>query len=176
MLGFLLSVFLLEKKSRIAGLAGISPIAVSAITLGLGYMIAFGSGQWVFIVLAHAVIAFPFAFRIIYSSIEKIPKETFMAARSLGADSLHLIKKVIFPLSKPAIASAFAFGFAVSLSELGLTMLLFDGKFPTMTVYIQRLISAYNISGAAAMGAVLIFFSGMSFYVIEKISDKAGVI
>jgi putative spermidine/putrescine transport system permease protein len=42
---------------------------------------------------------FPFMYTAIASSMENIPYELIMSARSLGANSLRIFKDVIFPLS-----------------------------------------------------------------------------
>lgn len=172
-MAFLLAVHSREKTAPFSLPAW--PLAVSSITLGLGYIIAFGAGQWAFIAIAHALISLPFAFKIISNSLNSLPQEIFFAATTLGADKAQTLYRVIFPLALPAIASAAAFSFAVSLGELGITMLLFDGKFPTITVYIYRFISTYNIHAGAAMGVILVLFSAFCFYLIEKNSSSPVV-
>jgi len=165
---FLLAIYLREKNSVVFSAVAVSSLAFSAVSLGLSYMMGFGTGLWTLIVAGHAVISFPFAFKIISGALKKIPQEAIDAATLSGAGFLQRVSLVELPLAKKAIAGAAGFCFAVSLSELGLVMLLSDGKFPTMTVYIQRFISTYQLEAGAAMGLVLIFFSALCFYLIEK--------
>jgi len=68
---------------------------------------------------------------------------------------------------------SFIFSFAVSLGELAITLMLYDGKFATMPVYIIRYLSTYNLFAATAMGLLLIAAAGASFYVIERIGSNA---
>lgn len=151
-------------------------IAVTVISLGFGYLLAFGSGSFLAIAFGHSVLAFPFAFRAIKSALEKIDQESIDAAKTLGAKDAEVFRFVQFPRIKSALLSGFAFCFAVSLGELGLVLILFDGFFPTMPVYIYRMIATFDIFAAAAMGVVLIFISFLSFYIIERFSKEAAVI
>ncbi len=173
--GLMLS-FSLQRKNNwlIEGLV-ISSLAVSGVMLGFGYILGFSSNFFWFIPLGHAVIAFPFAYKIISHALNKISRETVFAATVSGASPLKNFLLIQLPQIKGAVASAASFSFAISLGELGLVMLLSQGKFATMTVYIQRFLSVYNIQAACAMGLILIFFSGISFYVIEKTIGKSGV-
>ncbi len=152
-----------------------SSIAVSTITLGLGYLVGFGSGNILIIAIGHSVLAFPFAYRLIGNALGKIEQGAIDAAKTLGADSLEIFRKIQFPRIKSALLVSLAFSFAVSLGELAMVMLLYDGIYPTMPVYIYRLISVFDISAAAAMGVILIGVSFLCFYVIEHFSNEVSV-
>ncbi len=157
------------KQTRIKGLnffLGAS-IAVSVITLAFGYLVAFGSGNFFIIALGHSVLAFPFALRIIGNALAKVDDASVDAAKTLGANDFSVLKLVQLPRIKGAILASIAFGFAVSLGELGLVLVLYDGVFPTMPVYIFRLLGTYQIFAATTMGLVLAFISFISFYAIE---------
>ena len=93
------------------------------------------------------------------------------SATSLGAGKFYTAVKVELPQIKKAIITAACFSFAVSLGELAITLMLYDGKFATMPVYIMRYIGTYNLSAAAAMGLLLIAVAGASFYIIERIGE-----
>jgi len=151
-----------------------SSVAISIITLAFGYYLSFGSGLWI-IIAGHAIVAFPFSFRIINNSLDKISNEIVLTARTLGADQIKVFSEIQFPRIKKAIITSVIFSFAVSLGELGLVLVLYDGIYATMPVYIYRLISSFDLHAAAAMGVVLISLSFISFYLIEKISPERTV-
>ena len=150
----------------------VSSMAISSITLAMGYLLAFGSGLWPLIVIGHSLLALPFAYKIISNSLNSIPMQQLDAASSLGAGPFHTAKKIELPQIKGAIITAACFSFAVSLGELAITLMLYDGKFATMPVYILRYISTYNLFAATAMGLLLIAAAGTSFYIIEKIGSN----
>jgi len=150
-------------------------IAISIITLGFGYLLGFGSGNFIVIILGHSILAFPFAFRIIKNALSKIDRESIDAARTLGANQWRVFLFVQLPRIKNAIIVSMAFCFAVSLGELGFVLILYDGIFATMPVYIYRLISTFDLGAATAMGLILVFISFISFYTIEHFSKDSQV-
>ena len=153
----------------------VSSMAISGITLAMAYLLSFGSGIWQLIVVGHSLLALPFAYKIVSNSLNSIPMQQLDAASSLGADEFRIAGKIELPQIKGAIITAACFAFAVSLGELAITLMLYDGKFATMPVYIMRYISTYNIFAATAMGLLLIAAAGASFYVIEKIGNNAVI-
>ncbi len=145
-----------------------SSIAVSVITLSFGYYLGFGPENLLVIAAAHSVIAFPFCYRIISSSLASIDAESLDAARSLGASELRALGEVIIPRIRGSIVSSIAFSFAVSLGELGVVLVLYNGVYATMPVYIYRLISTFDVRAAAAMGLVLVVMSSVCFYLVQR--------
>lgn len=152
-----------------------SSIAISIITLGFGYYLGFGPENLLVIAIGHSILAFPFAFRIISNSINSIDKESIDSARSLGANDSRVLSEIIIPRIRSSLVGSFAFSFAVSLGELGLVLLLYNGVYATMPVYIYRLLSTFDIKAAAAMGLLLVFVSFVCFYLVQKDSEKVFV-
>src|SRR3989344_5201227 len=109
-----------------------SSVAISSITLGLGYFILYGSANLIFIILGHAVISFPFALRAIKNALGEISKDNIDAAKTLSANEFEILKYIQLPKIKGAIAASLAFAFAISLGELGFLLLLYDGVYATI--------------------------------------------
>src|SRR3989344_4306104 len=164
-----------QTKIPFIGLLASATIAISVITLGFGFLLGFGSGNLIIIAIGHSVLAFPFAYRAISNSLAKIDSDSIDAAATLGAGQIETFKRVQFPRIRQSLLVSLAFCFAVSLGELGLVLLLYDGIYPTMPVYIYRLISVFDIGAATAMGLILVGVSFLCFYVIEHFSADASV-
>ena len=107
---------------------------------------------------------------------DRIDYSLTSAAETLGADAKNVFLRIELPLIRGAVFSALTFSFAISLGELGLSFLLFEGTWVTMPIYIYRFISSYNLFGAAAMGLVLITISTLCFYLIEKFNKEFSVV
>ncbi|MBI4209920.1 MAG: iron ABC transporter permease [Candidatus Diapherotrites archaeon] len=159
-----------ETRVKAAAVLLSSSIAVSAITLGLGYYMAFGSGSMLVIALAHSVLAFPFAFFSIRNAVSRLGPEQADSARTLGAGAIGVLRRITVPRISGGMASAFSFSFAVSLGELGIVLMLYDGVYATMPVYIYRLLGTFSVHSAAAMGLILIFSSMACFYAVHLFS------
>jgi len=152
-----------------------SSLAVSVITLAFGYLIGLKSGNLLIIALGHSILAFPFSFRVINNALNKIDEESLDSAKTLGANELEVFKEVQFPRIKNALMVSLSFCFAVSLGELGFILVLYDGIYATMPVYIYRLLGTFDLVAASAMGLILILISFIAFYAIEIYSKNEQV-
>lgn len=99
----------------------------------------------------------PFMILPIYSVIVKLDGSLVEAARDLGADSVRVFSKVIFPLSLPGILSGVTMVFVPSVSTFAISNLLGGGK-QTMLgdlIELQFLGGAYNPHLGAAISMVM---------------------
>ncbi len=99
----------------------------------------------------------PFMILPIYSVIVKLDGSLIEAARDLGADSIRVFSKVIFPLSLPGILSGVTMVFVPSVSTFAISNLLGGGK-QTMLgdlIELQFLGGAYNPHLGAAISMVM---------------------
>ncbi|MCR4369075.1 MAG: iron ABC transporter permease [archaeon] len=158
----------------VAAIASFS-IAVSVITLGFGYFLGFGSGNVLIIGIGHAVLAFPFAYRITKNALDRVDVNEINSARTLGANLFQTLCLIQLPRIKGALLASVAFGFAISLGELGLVLVLYDGVYATMPVYVYRLITNYELFSAGAMGLLLVGASFLAFYAIEHFAGDSKV-
>jgi len=157
------------------------PIAISPVTIAFAYIITFRNmnfiiNSWIIIAVAHTIIAFPFALRTLYSSIERMPGSMVFAAESLGLNRIRSFFCVDLPLLKPSIIVSSVFTFAISLGEFGATFMLYKNPYITMPVALYRFISGRHFGVASAMGSVLFIFAFISFALLEKFKKEVSVI
>jgi thiamine transport system permease protein len=159
------------------------PLGVSAVTVGLGYIITFNkplplvmeSGPLItspiIIPLAHTVIALPFVIRALQPALASIPERLRQAARNLGASPLRVWQTVDLPIISRAVLSAATFAFTVSLGEFGAASLLARPDFPTLPVAIARFLTqpgGLNYGQAMAMSTILMSVTLVGILVIER--------
>ena len=100
------------------------PLVVPTVVLGVALLILFqrGPGQiglgLTRIMLAHVVIAIPFAVLILLPRIASIDRRLEEAAYDLGASGLQTFRRVMLPLIVPSIISAFLISFVFSIDEV----------------------------------------------------------
>jgi len=100
------------------------PLVVPTVVLGVALLILFqrGPGQiglgLTRIMLAHVVIAIPFAVLILLPRIASIDRRLEEAAYDLGATGLQTFRLVMLPLIVPSIISAFLISFVFSIDEV----------------------------------------------------------
>ena len=155
------------------------PVGVSAVTLGLGFLVVFNGPPVdvrsfpLLIPIAHSLIALPFVVRILRPALASIPVQLRQAAAVLGAPPWRAWLEVDLPVVGRALLIGGIFAFTVSLGEFGATSFLARPDAPTLPVAIYRFLSlpgALNYGQALAMATILMLICGMCIYTMDKIS------
>lgn len=153
------------------------PLGASSVALGYGLVKAFSggpiqlTGTWYIVVLVHTVIAYPLGARAVYSSLRSIPPDLVKASRSMGAGRLESYFRVKLPLMMPGILVAAVFAFAISIGELGATMMVSREAYMTMPVFLYRMVGGGGRQFGAmnAFAVILMGITFLSFLAIEMI-------
>ena len=132
-------------------------------------------GTYIPLWIAHTMFALPLAIFLLHNFIAQIPRELMEAARVDGASHFHIFRKIILPLSVPAIASFAIFEFLWVWNDL-LVALTFAGGTPDVapiTAYLANIKGTYGaqlhlITAGAFVAIVvplIVFFSLQRFFV-----------
>ncbi len=120
------------------------PMGMSAVTLGLGYLLWFGRWgvltAWWLIIVAHVVIALPLVTRHLASARQQLTSHYREAAATLGASPFRQFVSIEAPLLRRAILVAGLFGFSISLGDFAASLLLTRPDAVTAPVYVARLL------------------------------------
>ncbi len=152
------------------------PLATSAVTLGLGYLIALGRpplnlrASLLMLPIAHAVVAAPFVLRSVLPGFRGILPSLREAAAMLGADGPRVWREVDWPLIRRPLLVGALFAFTISLGEFGATVFLVRPEMPTMPIAIYRFLGqpgALNYGQALAMSVLLLLVCVVAFLAIE---------
>jgi thiamine transport system permease protein len=152
----------------------IIPLGASAVTLGLGFILAFGhwlTYPWL-VPLAHTLVALPFVIRTLQPALASIPDRLRQAATSLGASPFRVWQTVDWPILRRATLTAATFAFTISLGEFGATILLSRPDYPTIPIAIYRFLSqpgGMNYGQAMAMATLLMALTTAGILLIEKL-------
>jgi sulfate/thiosulfate transport system permease protein len=113
------------------------------------------------VVVALMFVTLPFVVRAVQPLLLEMDREMEAAAASLGAGSLTIFRRIIFPNLLPGLAAGVALAFARALGEFG-SVLLFAGSLPSTmvaSIFIRQQIESGNTQGAAAVSMVLLIAS-----------------
>ncbi len=149
------------------------PLGTSAVTLGLGFIVAFSrllASPWL-VPLAHTLIALPFVIRILQPALASIPDRLRQAAAALGASPLRVWLTVDWPIIRRATLTAATFAFTISMGEFGAAFLLTRPEYPTLPVAIYRFLSqpgGLNYGQAMAMSTILMTITVLAVLWIER--------
>jgi thiamine transport system permease protein len=153
------------------------PLATSAVTLGLGYLLAFPllrTSPWG-LTLAHTLIAFPFVTRSLLPTLRSLPNNLIGAATTLGASPMRVLLRVELPLLTPSLITAASFAFAISLGEFGATLVIQSERFATLPIAIFDRLGrpgAANYGSALALSFILMSVTAAVMLVLEHFEDS----
>lgn len=114
------------------------------------------------LILVYAAINMPFVMWTMLSFFEGIPSTLDEAAYIDGGSSLQTFRKVILPICKPGLATAFIFTLFLAWNDFLVALLLTSTNAKTFTVGLAGFLSAYNLDlGPMCAGAFLFSFPVM---------------
>lgn len=159
------------------------PLGTSAVTLGLGFIVALDSppldlrASPMLIPIAHTLVAFPFVVRSLTPALRSIQPRLRQAASILGARPGQVIRQIDFPLISRALLVAATFAFTISIGEFGATALVSRPEYPTIPIVIYRYLSrpgGLNYGQAMALSTILMFTTLFGMLAIERLRIGEG--
>lgn len=158
------------------------PLGTSAVTLGLGFLVALDTPPLnlrtspLLVPIAHTLVAFPFVVRSLTPALASIQPKLRQAAAVLGASPGQITREIDLPLIGRALLVAASFAFTISIGEFGASSLITRPEYPTVPIVIYRLLSrpgALNYGQAMALSTILMTATliGMLFMEYFRVGD-----
>ncbi|MGE5095906.1 MAG: ABC transporter permease [Betaproteobacteria bacterium] len=144
----------------------LSPLMIPHVVLGIAFLRFFTQiglgGTFPGLLLAHVIIVFPFALRLVLASAVGMDRAIENAAVSLGAAPATVFRRVTLPLILPGLASGWALAFIQSFDEVTMTVFIAAPGATTLPVrmflYIQDNIDPLVTSVSAMVIAITLVF------------------
>jgi thiamine transport system permease protein len=156
-----------------------APLATSSIVLAFALLRAFNApplrlvGTATAVIIAHAVIIFPFIVRALVPILESLDVRLTEMARSLGAGRFRALRDIELPLVATGLIAGAVFAFALSLGEMSATLMLARPGLSTMPVAVYRFLSQHSLGAPSAMSVVMIAVSAIAFILLERWGERA---
>lgn len=125
--------------------------------------------------LAAALSALPFVARSARAALESVEPRYGEAAATLGAPPLRAFARVQLPLAARGILAGLTLGFARSLGDFGVTLMVagnIPGRTQTAPLAIYDAIQAGRDTQAGGLAAVLTTLAIVALYAINKLSPR----
>lgn len=156
-----------DRYRYIFSLILISSLFISPITFAFSYIYL---GNWItipiriLIIIAHTIIALPIGMQIFFEGRRSIPSSIRDAAFVDGAGVFKTFIFVELPILIPYLISTLTISMAISMGEVGATLLLYDvPQNATIPVAMVRLLSARRLGEAQAFSSLLFIFAFLLF-------------
>ncbi len=105
--------------------------------------------------IVHVALTFPYIVKTLKAKLEDMSTLFEQASGSLGASPLTTFRKILIPLTLPAIFSGAVLAFARSLGETGATIVV-SSVYTTAPIAVISWVSQFKFGPAAFLGSLLI--------------------
>jgi molybdate transport system permease protein len=198
LLGTPLAWWLAQRRSRLRVFVSVVvalPLVLPPTVLGFYLLIAMGPngvigsfthslglGYWAFtfegLVFASVLYSLPFVVQPIQNAIEAVGQRPVEVAKTLGASSIDAFFTVVLPLAKPGVITAAILGFAHTVGEFGV-ILMIGGNIPDETrvvsVQIYEHVESLSYDNAHTLSAVMLGFSFFVLLLLYSMKPKLRV-
>lgn len=127
------------------------------------------------LVLAYVVLYLPYTIQYVTSAAGQISDSLQDAARVFGAKPLYILRRVVFPLIKPGILTAWIMTFIISFRELVTASLIAPPNVLVVSTFIVREFEQGSVSVGMAMAVICVAFTTISLTLLNKAVDKQKV-
>lgn len=110
----------------------VTPVLVTAVAIYKLYSDLGLTGTLLGFTLAHTILALPFVVIVMTANMRGIEVEVEQAARSLGANRITTLRRVVFPLALPGMITAGLFAFLISFDELIIALFISSPTLSTL--------------------------------------------
>jgi ABC-type spermidine/putrescine transport system permease subunit II len=124
--------------------------------------------------IVHIALTFPYIVKTLKAKLEDMSTLFEQASGTLGASPLTTFRKVLFPLTIPAIFSGAVMAFARSLGETGATLVV-SSVYTTAPIAVISWVSQFKFGPAAFLGSLLIIVASAIILPVEFALQKKGV-
>jgi iron(III) transport system permease protein len=159
------------------------PLSIPGIVLGFGYLFMviqvplfapiYGT-IWVMILVSF-LSAMTLGVQVIKVHMLQLGAEMEEAARLSGASWLAAFRRVILPLTAPAVSVVAVLVFAATIRQIGLVILLSTGETRPLAVLQLDFLADGRLGPAAVIGVIIVLISLIAAALVRVISVRFGV-
>lgn len=123
------------------------------------------------LVVASMLYSLPFVVQPLHNAFEAIGERPLEVAATLRAAPMDTFFSVVLPLAKPGYLTAIVMGFAHTVGEFGVVLMI-GGNIPDKTrvvsVQIYDLVDALDYAHAHSLAAIMLVFSFVVLFLLYK--------
>jgi 2-aminoethylphosphonate transport system permease protein len=155
------------------------PSAVPSVSVGLGLLVAFSqrpillNGTVAIVMIAHFILISAFTFGNVSAGLARLSPDFEQVASSLGARPAYRLRRVTLPLIAPYLIAAFGLSFALSMGELGATVMVYPPGWVTLPVAIFSVTDRGDIFSGAALTMILVAATLILLLGLERVATRA---
>lgn len=129
------------------------------------------------LVIGSVIYSLPFVVQPLQSAFRRIPAELLQAAATLGAPPADQFRSVVVPLSRRSFITAASLGFAHTVGEFGIILMIggnIPGETQVLSILLYDQVEALQFGAAHRLAAGLLLFSLVLLFFLYR-SDRDGL-
>lgn len=170
------------------------PLVLPPTVIGFYLLIALGPNGWIGeitesigigllpfsfwgLVIASLLYSLPFVVQPIQQAFESIPENLLEAAATLRATPLDRFFHVVVPLARPGFITATIMGFAHTVGEFGVVLMIggsIPGETKVVSIQLYEQVETLNYGDAHGLAASLLLFSFLILLPVYVVNNQRG--
>jgi putative spermidine/putrescine transport system permease protein len=152
----------------------LSPLIFPVLVLGVALLRLFS--DWnsnsapLNLLIGHILVTTPYVVRTVTASLLLADISLEEAARTLGAGTWRVLRRVTFPQIAPGVAAGTLFAFMVSFDNYPISMWLADAQNVPMPMLIYRQVASIFSPAVPATSTLMILFAFIVVLVMERLA------
>lgn len=136
-----------------------SPDIVMAISLLALFLVVGVQLGFVTLFIAHITFCLPFVVVTVYSRLNGFDVKMLEAAKDLGASEWVILKQIILPLAKPAVAAGWLLSFTLSLDDVIISSFVTGPAYEILPLKIYSMVKVGISPEVNALATVMLIVS-----------------
>ncbi|MGF1683515.1 spermidine/putrescine ABC transporter permease PotC [Photobacterium minamisatsumaniensis] len=136
-----------------------SPDIVMAISLLALFILVGAELGFLSLLLSHITFCLPFVVVTVYSRLKGFDVKMLEAARDLGASEWVILKQIILPLAKPAVAAGWLLSFTLSLDDVIVSSFVTGPSYEILPLKIYSMVKVGISPEVNALATIMLIVS-----------------
>jgi molybdate transport system permease protein len=128
------------------------------------------------LVIGSVIYSLPFVVQPLQSAFQRVPPGLLQAAATMGAKPLDQFRSVVLPLTRRSFITAASLGFAHTVGEFGVVLMIggnIPGETQVLSIALYDHVESLQFAEAHRMAAALVLFSLALLFLLYR-SDRQG--
>lgn len=123
------------------------------------------------LVIGSVIYSLPFVVQPLQSAFQRVPAGLLQAASTLGAGPLDQFRSVVLPLTRRSFLTAASLGFAHTVGEFGVVLMIggnIPGETQVLSIALYDQVESLQFAQAHRMAGALVLFSLVLLFVLYR--------
>ena len=129
------------------------------------------------LVIGSVIYSLPFVVQPLQSAFQRVPESLLEAAATLGARPLDRFRSVVLPLSRRSFLTAASLGFAHTVGEFGVVLMIggnIPGETQVLSIALFDYVESLRFAEAHRLAAALVIFSLTLLFLLYRSNGHTG--